>query len=146
MSDVDRAKSLQDLEQCDWGEPEYDSYLVATCHRLRRKPLNQFEVEDLRIMIGQQISLPILMPLALEQLEQDPLACGHFYPGDLLSSVLRADERFWVNDPEASTRIRRVLARLRTMLSTLDEVDRDEALNLLERVAPPSLTRDSDEN
>lgn len=61
----DRSKTLQELEQSDWGEPEFDSHLVTTCHRLRRVPLDQFTVEDLRIMIGQNIGLPFLVPMAV---------------------------------------------------------------------------------
>lgn len=50
---VDRTRSLQDLEGTDWGEPpESATYLIATCHRLHRKRLQEFSVEDLRIMIG----------------------------------------------------------------------------------------------
>ena len=59
----DRQKSLQELEQDNWGEPPYNSYLVTTIHRLRRKPLAEFATEDLRIMIGQRIGLPFLIPL-----------------------------------------------------------------------------------
>ncbi len=55
-------KSLQELEHSDWGEPTYDSHLVTTIHRLRRVPLRQYTVEDLRIMIGQNIGLQYLIP------------------------------------------------------------------------------------
>ncbi len=88
-------KSLQELEHSDWGEPTYNSYLVTTIHRLRRVPLRQFSVEDLRIMIGQNMGLPYLVPLALEQLRKHPLVEGDFYPGDLLKAVLSADANFW---------------------------------------------------
>ena len=57
-------KTLDELEGVAWGEPTFDSYLVTTCHRLRTKPVDEFSVEDLRIMIGQQIGLPHLVPLA----------------------------------------------------------------------------------
>ena len=93
-------KSLQELEQSDWGEPTYDSYLVTTIHRLRRVPLRQFTVEDLRIIIGQNIGLQYLIPLALEYLRKDPLSEGDFYPGDLLKTVLTADANFWQDHPE----------------------------------------------
>ncbi len=52
-------KSLQELEQSDWREQTYDSHLVTTVNRLWRVPLRQFSVEDLRIMIGQSIGLPV---------------------------------------------------------------------------------------
>ena len=88
-------KSLHELEQSDLGEPTYDSYLGTTIHRLRRLPLRQFGVEDLRILIGRNIGLQYLIPLAFEYLRKNPLAEGDFYPGDLLNMVLTADPNFW---------------------------------------------------
>jgi hypothetical protein len=82
------------------GGPTYDSYLVTTIHRLRRVPLRQFTVEDLRIMIGQNIGLKYLVPLALEHLRKDPLAKRDFYPGGLLKMVLTADPNFWGDHPQ----------------------------------------------
>ena len=93
-------KSLEELEHAHRGEPTYDSYLVSTIHRLRRVPLRQFRVEDLRIMIGQNIGLQYLVPLALEHLRRNPSAQGDYYPGDLLKMVLSADAEFWQNHPE----------------------------------------------
>lgn len=90
----DRSRTLDELDPPVWGEPTYDSYLVTTCHRLRRKPLTEFSTEDLRIMIGQGIGLRWLVPLALEVLEKDPLAAGDFYSGDLLAAVLRVGPGF----------------------------------------------------
>jgi len=91
----DRNKSLQQLEGHDWGEPNYNSYLVIECHRLRRVPLREFTVENLRMMIGQRIGREYLVPLALERLEEDPFAAGDCYPCDLLENVLGCDARFW---------------------------------------------------
>ncbi len=50
-------------------------------------------------MIGQQFSLPVLVPLALDRLEGDALAAGDFFPADLLTNVLRIDASFWHADP-----------------------------------------------
>jgi hypothetical protein len=91
----DRAKSLEELEDEVWGEPQYKSYLVVTCHHLRRKPLEEFIVEDLRILIGQNIGLRYLMPLALEHLRANPFVSGDYYGGDLLKSVLTVKCEFW---------------------------------------------------
>lgn len=135
----DRSKSLQELEQEDWGEPPYHSSLVRTCHHLRRKPLNQFTVEDLRIMIGQQISLPFLVPQGIERLEAEPLAEGGYYPGDLLHVMLNIDEKFWTNHSDSLQRLRRVVGRLRDMLPSLDAVTGPTVQQLL-KDAPQSLT------
>lgn len=100
MKQFDRSKSLQELEDDDWGEPNWDSRLVIECHRLHRVPLSEFTVEDLRIMIGQSFGLEYLVPLALEQLRKNPLAEGDCYGGDLLVNVLQVELQFWQQHPD----------------------------------------------
>jgi hypothetical protein len=93
-----REKSLENLEKDNWSEPDYESHLVKTSHQLMKKPLKDFEIEDLRIMIGQNIGLTFLIPLALEKLRENILAEGDFYEGDLLNSVLTSDNEFWIKE------------------------------------------------
>ena len=105
-----REQTLDQLEGVVWGPPAYPSGLVRTCHRLRTKPVGQFTAEDLRIMLGQQIGLPYLLPLALDRLEASPWAAGDMYPGDLLGATLRA--RYdWEAAPELRARFLRVIDR-----------------------------------
>ena len=105
MIQFDRSKSLQELENEDWGEPTFDSHLVQECQRLSRVPLKDFTIENLRIMIGQNFNLNYLIPLAIEKLEQNPLAEGNFYAGDLLVNVLRADSNFWLKFSELKSKV-----------------------------------------
>lgn len=133
----DRRKSLQELEQSDWGEPTHDSNLVTTAHRLRRKPLAEFTVGDLRIMIGQGVGLSFLIPLAVERLEEDPLAEGNFYPGDLLQAVLRAGDAFWADNPDSFQRVHKIVRRVKQLLPSLDDTDRPAVLRVLEDVPRP---------
>ena len=51
-------------------------------------------------MIGQQIGLQHLIPLAIDELSRNPLVAGDLYPGDLLASVLRAEPAFWRANPK----------------------------------------------
>ena len=65
------------IEQVDrdvWSDagPNATS-LVRRCTELRRKPLAEFTVEDLRIMLGQETGVPALLPLAVRFLLPDPL-------------------------------------------------------------------------
>jgi hypothetical protein len=55
----------------------------------------EFGVEELRLLIGRQQSLRRYVPLAIEILEQNPLAEGDYYPGDLLQAVLSVDPNYW---------------------------------------------------
>ena len=93
-------KSLENLENDYWREPTYDSNLVKTCHSLRKKPIKDFEIEDLRIMIGQNIGLKFLIPVALDKLRDNILAEGDYYEGDLLKAVLTSETEFWNTEPE----------------------------------------------
>lgn len=93
-------KTLEQLDGDVLGLPEYDSALVLNCHRLRRVPLNEFTAEDLRLMIGQDLSLEYLMPIAIEHLEKNPFVDGDYHPGDLLKNVLGVRRDFWEQHPE----------------------------------------------
>jgi hypothetical protein len=104
-------RTLQGIEGIEWGPPTFGSHLVKTCHALRLKPLGSFSVEDLRILIGQSESLQVLVPLALTRLQEDPLAEGDFYPGDLLESLLRLEPSFWQLHPGEHRKVREVAER-----------------------------------
>jgi hypothetical protein len=107
--------TLEELERSDWGEPTYDSHLVKECHRLRRVQLRLLTVENLRILIGQNIGLQFLVPLAIEKLEREPLAAGDFYPGDLLCSLLRVQPTYWQDDAEGHGKLAAILERAREL-------------------------------
>jgi hypothetical protein len=70
--------TIEQLENKDWGEPNYPSHLVTECHRLRRKPIDEFTVEELRIMIGQNIGVRFLLPRAMDILRDTPVGQGTF--------------------------------------------------------------------
>ncbi len=92
-----RQKSLESLEKKIWPTLSSDegSYLIKTCIALRKKQLQYFTTEDLRIMIGQEIGLYFLIPLAIETLTDNLFAEGDMYEGDLLKNVLDLDTKFW---------------------------------------------------
>ena len=92
---------------------------MRRCHALRSKPIDEFTIEDLRLMIQQQIGLRYLVPIALQHLRKDPLAEGDFYPGDLLAAILRVAGDFWQQKPDLSRALRNVIVAL-THDSTID--------------------------
>lgn len=97
-----RQKSLESLEKKTWPALSSDegSYLIKTCNSLRKKQLQDFTTEDLRIMIGQEIGLYFLMPLAIETLTDNLFAEGDYYEGDLLKTVLEVDTKFWYDNKD----------------------------------------------
>ena len=77
------------------------------------------------MLIGQNIGLEYLIPLALERLADEPLAEGDYYPGDLWARVLRADSCFWADHPGERQTLSLVVTAAISLLPTLDPVDRD---------------------
>lgn len=114
-------QTLTQLEGEDWGEPTYPSYVVTNSHRLRYKPLREFTAEDLRFMLTQQISLSILMPMALDVLEADPFAGGDMYEGALLNMAVRVAPEFWRDHPRLWYRLDAVLLVASQLHETLEQ-------------------------
>lgn len=92
-------ESIEQIEGDNWGLPPTDATrLVKKCHELRKLPISELDIEDLRILISQNIGLGIIIPRAISILEEDILAEGDYYEGDLLSAVLRSDINQWNKD------------------------------------------------
>lgn len=115
------------LEELEGGKilsvPEDSSYLVRTANELRKKKLMDFEIEDLRLMIGQNISLNYLLPLAIDVLNKDILAEGDFYPGDLLKNVLDVDESVWKVNNQLFRKIKELV------LNNIDRINEAETID-----------------
>lgn len=95
-----RDKTLEYLEKETWSPLDSDSRLIRRTKELRKIPLSTFETEDLRIMIGQQLSLDYVIPLALDTLKVDLFAEGDYFEGDLLKNVLAIETGFWDNNKD----------------------------------------------
>jgi CDI immunity proteins len=93
-------ETLDDLEGENWGPPDdAPTPMIARCLTLRRTPLRLLAPGDLRLLIGQQIGLEYLVPKALALVTESPLLEADFYPGDLLSALLRVKETYWRQHP-----------------------------------------------
>jgi len=103
-----RERSLEELLPLD-PQPGGESHVASETRRLRRVPLKELRIEDLRFLIEQGVGLPFLMPMAIAQLEAHPLAAGDLHPGDLLKQVIGVDEPFWVARRDLRTRLRSAL-------------------------------------
>ncbi|MDN3577542.1 contact-dependent growth inhibition system immunity protein, partial [Chitinimonas viridis] len=92
---MDLSKSIEQLESAVWEYNPYPSNVVQRGQRLRKLALESLSIDDLRFLIGQEIGLPYVLPLAFEHLAENPAAGGQMYPGDLLDSVLSVRAAFW---------------------------------------------------
>ena len=94
------SKSLEQLENDYWnGEIEFPSNLVINCHKYRKIPIKDLTIEQLRLLISQKIGIDYLTEIAIEKLEQNILAEGDLYEGDLLEAVLGLPLEFWNEKP-----------------------------------------------
>ena len=115
--------TLDDLEGTTWGDPPPKaSYLIGTLYALRKKPINEFTTEDLRICIAQKQGLRWLVPRALATLAQAPLAAGDFYEGDLLLAVIRARDSI-SNNHELIGRLQQIVRRASTLLKERPDLE-----------------------
>ena len=115
----DIANTIEAIENVFWGEPEFPSSLIIKCHSLRKKDLDLFEIEDYRLLVGQNIGLEIIMPRAMIILRRDLFAEGHFYKGDLLKVVLTSDQTYWNNHPDTRQEIISLFKQNVSTLKTL---------------------------
>ena len=116
-------KTLEVLENDIWEYPSFPSYLNRTCYSLRKKPLNDFDTEDLRIMIGNGIGLKYLVPLALEVLQKNILAEGDFYEGDLLKFMLISDKKYWKENVGSWQTVCNLVDENENLLRTFETVE-----------------------
>ena len=129
MKKFDRRKTLEQLDGVVWSRPRFDSHLIVACHALRKKTLEDFTVEDLRLMIGQNESLKYLLPLAIEILRENPFAGGDYYEGDLLSSVLSVKKDFWKTNPP-------IYEAVESILQTAESLETEQAEEILTVLLP----------
>ncbi|MEQ0561626.1 contact-dependent growth inhibition system immunity protein [Amycolatopsis sp. NEAU-NG30] len=118
---VDESLSLEQIEDRRWGSPPADATrLIKTVHALRHKPIGSLAIEDLRVLLLQQVSLAVLVPIALARLEQNPLAEGDFHPGDLLAAVLQIPRAYWQQHLGQRRRVEAVVTAVEA-LGNLDD-------------------------
>ncbi|RDS64280.1 hypothetical protein DWC19_15705 [Streptomyces sp. M7] len=110
---MNRDLSLEELECRRWSVPAGgETRLMATVRELRRKPIGGLTVEDMRLLIGQDVGLAYLLPLAMEVLRDTPLAEGDMYEGDLLAAVLTRSAEVWRDFPDLRREVREIVSEL----------------------------------
>lgn len=106
------SKSIEQLENNYWkDEIEFPSNLVINCHKYRKIPIKDLTIEQLRLLISQKIGIGYLVEIAIEKLEQDIMAQGDLYEGDLLDAVLRLPADFWRENQTGFQTIKKLVER-----------------------------------
>jgi len=87
------------------------------CNLYNTKKLKDYTIEDIRTMVGQDIGVELLMPLAIEELELNIFAEGDMYPGDLIRSISNIDSNYWKENREQKYK---VLSLIKESIEQLD--------------------------
>lgn len=103
-------KTIEQLEGNYWDETHnHESLIVIRCLELRKKPISDLTVEDLRMLISQDIGLVFIIPRAIEILKTEPFVEGDYYEGDLLKSVLTSDKLFWQKNTKLKLEVENIM-------------------------------------
>ena len=106
MLKIDTTKSLEELENDYWEERDtYETSLVETIYRIRKKSLDQLTPGDIRYFIGQNLGNDYIVSLALNLLEENPYVLGTYYEGDLLMGILHIEIEFWMDHKKLLNRL-----------------------------------------
>ncbi|MEU9915186.1 contact-dependent growth inhibition system immunity protein [Streptomyces sp. NPDC051001] len=112
---IDRSRSLEQLDGHSWPDPPPDTTaMVMNIHELRRRPVGLLEPHELARLIGQDIGLPWLLPLAVEFLRDTAprQAAGGWYDEDLLCAVVTRRPEAWVDIPASARELRETVTGL----------------------------------
>lgn len=118
-------RSIEQLENDYWTDVVFPSGLVEKCFSYRKVPVSELTIEQLRLLIGQRIGLPYIIPKAVSELQTDVLAEGDYYPGDLLNSLLGLSEDDWKQIPNEKNK---VIELLRHSILTIEETGNRELI------------------
>ena len=111
-------KSLNELEKVDWGEPQLDTHLASTLHRIRKLPLTELDESSIYTLVLHQVGFELVLERALQIVEKEPVSEAKYYPGDLLSALARIPPQHW--PPEQRPRFASLLAGAGGLLKDYD--------------------------
>jgi len=81
--------------------------------------LREFTNEDLKVMIDHCIALDIMMPFAIDILEENIMSEGEQYAGDLLQSVSSVHTEYWKQNSDQKERLKQIIENNIGMLSDI---------------------------
>jgi hypothetical protein len=135
---ADLSRSLEQLTGWSEGNPdEAPTEMIAAIQRSWTKPLRELDDYEIVELVIQQYGYPYLLDLVWPKLEHDPLFEGGYYPGDVLSNLLRAEPQIWVDRPTYKAALEGLYRR--ALERTPDEIESfRESLGLPGSDSPPN--------
>lgn len=94
-----------DRQEADWAGDSSSRGL----DRARRKPWGALDESDLEALLAQNTGLAVLVPRALDRLEQAAHESSERYPNGLFLALLRIPSSYWAGHPKERARIERII-------------------------------------
>lgn len=108
--------SLENLEKEYWGKPTFDSYLVTRVHYLRTISLKYFPTDDICLMLRQKFRLEYIIPLALNRLNSNILACDYNEAG-LVKHLAKLPSECWIGHESYHKEFATLISKNQTLLA-----------------------------
>ena len=128
---TDFEKSLDELEGVPPGDlDEAPTDLVRSVNAARAKPLSKLKSDEIGQLVLQQTDFPFLLDLVFPMLIENPLFDGGYYPGDVLSNLIRSPDSIWSDRPHWQAKIPELYRQAMSMPEEENDAFRD-SLGLL---------------
>lgn len=111
----------------------YSSIQIRS-YKLYHKKIDNYAIDDIRFMTGQEFGLQHLVPMALIHLEKNLLVETMYYKGDLLKMVLLIPLTFWNKQKTLYKEIFNLLMLRKNTLSSSLKISSDTDKELIEAI------------
>lgn len=134
----DPSKTLEELTGFDAGNlKDAGTPLLERVIRSWKTPLQNLSDEEIGRLVVQGDGFPYVLDLVWPKLENDPLFDGGYYPGDMLSNLIRCDPKIWDDRPDYQAQLRALYQRAlernadenEAFRSSLDLPDEDSSVS-----------------
>lgn len=119
---IDFDKSLEELTGLIEGDPsDAPTPLIGWIRRSWKKPLSSLTDEEIGRLISQRCGIPYVLDVVWIKLRRDPLFEGSYFPGDVLSNLMRWEKENWKDRPEYEAELKSLYER--AILRPIEEKD-----------------------
>ncbi|WP_255724187.1 contact-dependent growth inhibition system immunity protein [Terrimonas ginsenosidimutans] len=112
---MDENKSIDQLQSIHIST-DAPAGITSRCLQCMRIPIKDLSKEQVRLLLSQDIGTIFLLDKTIQILEEDILADGDFYPGDLLSALLNVSEVYWKSNSDLAGRLYSLLNQQRSLI------------------------------
>lgn len=110
MEEFDPQRSLVELGLISADDLEAAGEAAPALVRAINRPLRRLGAAELFLFVRANLALSAVLPRAMQCLEDAPLLQAAEYPADLLTAVLEADARYWLDNRDAWEQMLPILA------------------------------------